>query len=170
MRAFLDRLYLASGVLAATALAAIAVIVLSQTVGRLAGVLVPSANELAGYCVAASAFLGLAPTLNHGVHIRVRVVTQLLPGRVQHWLEGWCLAVGTLLSGYAAWFAIDLVVGSWRYGDVAPGLLAVPLWIPQLAMALGLVVFTVSLADNLVRLSRGLDPLYRGTGTVEDAR
>lgn len=170
MRAFLDRLYLASGVLAAAALAAIAVLVLSQTVGRLVGVLVPSANELAGYCVAASAFLGLAPTLNHGVHIRVRIVTQLLPRAVQRWLEGWCLLVGTVLAGFSAWFAIDLVVGSWRYGDVSPGLLAVPLWIPQLGMALGLVVFTLSLVDNLLRLVRGREPFYRVAEDAEGVR
>lgn len=161
MRTALDRLYLASAALAAFALAAIAVLVLAQTVGRLAGVLVPSANELAGYCVAASAFLGLAPTLNHGAHIRVHVVLQLLPAGVRHGLEAWCLAAGAALAGFAAWWALDLVLGSYRFGDVSPGLLAVPLWIPQLAMALGLVVFTVSLVDNLLRLLRGREPLYR---------
>ncbi|MDX1608848.1 MAG: TRAP transporter small permease [Halofilum sp. (in: g-proteobacteria)] len=170
MRAILDRLYLVSGVLAATALAAIAVLVLSQTIGRLFGVLVPSANELAGYCVAASAFLGLAPTLNHGVHIRVRIVTQHLSAPVQRWLEGWCLLLGLGLSGFATWYAIDLVVGSWRYGDVSPGLLAVPLWIPQLGMAAGLSIFTLSLLDNLLRLLRGREPLYREHESQEAGR
>jgi len=170
MRRFLDRLYFGSGVLAAAALAAIAVLVLAQTVGRLAGVLVPSANELAGYCVAASAFLGLAPTLNHGAHIRVRLLTQALPESLQRWFEGWCLLLALGLSAYAAWFAVDLVLGSWRYGDVSPGLLAVPLWIPQLGVAAGLLVFTVSLADNFLRLVRGRDPLYRMAEETEAVR
>jgi len=160
MRRFLDGLYQTSGVFAAVALAAIAVLVLSQTLGRLLGVLVPSANELAGYCVAASAFLGLAPTLNDGGHIRVRLVADHVPPAVGWWLEAFCLAVGTGLAIFAAWYAVDLVVGSYRYGDVSPGLLAIPLWIPQTAMAAGLVIFAVSLIDNLLTLLRGGSPAY----------
>lgn len=160
MRRFLDRLYLVSGVLAAVCLAAIAVLVLSQTAGRMIGVLVPSANELAGYCVAASAFLGLAPTLNDGGHIRVRLVADHVPPTLGRWLEVFCLVVGTGLATFAAWYAVDLVVGSYRYGDVSPGLLAIPLWIPQTAMAAGIVIFAVSLLDNLVTVLRGGSPAY----------
>ncbi|MDZ7810156.1 MAG: TRAP transporter small permease subunit [Arhodomonas sp.] len=57
---------------AALCLAAIAVLILAQTVGRVLGFSVPSANELAGFCVAASTFLALAHTLNHGGHIRAQ--------------------------------------------------------------------------------------------------
>ncbi len=160
MRRFLDTLYLASGVAGAVCLAAIAVLVLAQTGGRLLGVVVPSANELAGFCVAASAFLALAYTFNHGGHIRVRVLIEHVPPRVHHILELLCLVVTLALSAYAAWWTIDLVRGSLRYGDVSPGLVAVPLWIPQAGIALGLVVFTVCLADNLIRLLRGRPPHY----------
>lgn len=160
MRTLLDRLYLGCGVLAAIFMAAIAALVLSQTIGRLLGIVVPSANELAGFCVAASTFLALAPTLQQGTHIRVSLLTTHVGPRVHRWLEAWSLAVAFVFSAYFAWWAVDLVRGSIRYGDVSPGLLAVPLWIPQLAMAGGLIVFAICLLDNLVRLLRGGRPAY----------
>ncbi|MDZ7810157.1 MAG: TRAP transporter small permease subunit [Arhodomonas sp.] len=73
------------------------------------------------------------------------------------------MAVALAMSAYASWWAVDLVRGSIAYGDVSPGLLAVPLWIPQSAMATGLAVFTLSLADNLARMLRGITtPVRRG--------
>jgi len=160
MRRVLDGLYAACGALGAIALAAIAVLVLAQSIGRLLGVVVPSANELAGFCVAASAFLALAPALRRGAHIRVTLLTTHLPARFHRAMEAWCLGAAAVMSGYAAYWMVDLVVGSYRYGDVSPGLLAVPLWIPQTAMALGLIVFTISLLDILVDVLRGREPLY----------
>ncbi|WP_440996546.1 TRAP transporter small permease [Arhodomonas sp. SL1] len=164
MRRALDLLYLSAGVAAALCLAAIAVLILAQTVGRVLGFSVPSANELAGFCVAASTFLALAHTLNHGGHIRVRVLIEHLPAGTARALEILCVAVALSMSAYASWWAVDLVRGSIAYGDVSPGLLAVPLWIPQSAMAAGLAVFTLSLADNLARMLRGKPPLYAEDG------
>ncbi|MBA1147356.1 TRAP transporter small permease [Ectothiorhodospiraceae bacterium WFHF3C12] len=161
MRRALDALYAGCAVLAAISLAAIAVLVLAQSVGRLIGVVVPSANELAGFCVAASAFLALAPTLRQGVHIRVTLVIGQLPDRVRHWLEIWCLAAALAMACFAAYWTVDLVVGSYRFGDVSPGLLVIPLWMPQSAMALGLVVFAICLLDILIELLRGRTPVYR---------
>src|SRR5699024_8441698 len=71
MRKFLDGLYVGSGVLAALFMILIVSVILTKIVGRMFGFLVPSASEIAGFSVAASAFLALAPTLQHGAHIRV---------------------------------------------------------------------------------------------------
>lgn len=168
MRRTLDGLYTGCAVLAAVALAAIAVLVLAQSVGRLVGVVVPSANELAGFCVAAAAFLALAPTLRQGVHIRVTLVTSQLPERVRHWFEAWCLLAALAMASFAAYWTVDLVIGSYRFGDVSPGLLAIPLWIPQSAMALGLIVFAICLLDILVDVLRGRTPVYRQRASGED--
>ena len=172
MRTLLDRLYLVSGVLAALFMVTIASVVLAQIVGRFLGFVVPSATEIAGFCVAASAFLALAPTLQHGGHIRVTLVLEHLPKRVHRWVELWCLAVAFGMTLYFARWVIDLVLGSIRFGDVSPGLLAVPLWIPQLAMAIGLVIFAICLLDNLIMVLRTKgEPAYRAfeqTGAAEE--
>src|SRR5699024_88091 len=162
MRQLLNSLYCASGVLAAMLMVTIASVVLAQIMGRFLGFLVPSAGEIAGYSVAASAFLALAPTLQHGNHIRVTLLLEQLPRRLQRWVELWCLAVAFGLSVYYIYCLAQLVSGSFQYGDVSPGLLAIPLWIPQLAMVVGTGIFALALLDNLVTvLFTDRDPAYR---------
>ncbi len=53
--------------------------------------------------------------------------------------------------GLLAWQFVRFEMSSWRFGDVAPTYLATPLWLPRLAMVLGmlaLVLFAVPDADR----------------------
>lgn len=160
LRRVLNAVYGLCAVLAALCLAAIAVIILAGAVGRLFGVVVPSANEIAGYLVAASTFLALAPTLRSGGHIRVELFCSRLGEHARRWLELWCLTIATLLVGYLAYASVELVMASYRYNTMSPGLLPVPLWIPQLGMMLGLVVTTLALLEALISTLAGRMPSY----------
>jgi TRAP-type C4-dicarboxylate transport system permease small subunit len=71
LRRFLDRLYAASGALAALCLAAICVVMLAQSFGREAGILVRGADDIVSWLCAASAFLALGHTFRHGELVRV---------------------------------------------------------------------------------------------------
>ena len=160
MRSALDWLHRLCAVLAALALVSICLLTLASSVGRALGVVVPSANELAGYAMAAASFLALAPTFRAGGHIRVQVLLGLLPVRLRHWIELWCIGMTLALVGYLAWWAIDLAHQSYVFGDVSPGLLPVPLWIPQSLMALGVVVLTLGLIEALVDCLLGRTPAH----------
>jgi TRAP-type C4-dicarboxylate transport system permease small subunit len=160
MRRGLDLLFGLCAALAAVALAGIAVIILAGTLGRLVGIVVPSANELSGYLMAAATFLALAPTLRAGGHIRVSLVIGSLPDGARRAAEILCLSIGAALVAYFAWWAVDLAVTSWDFGDVSPGLLPVPLWIPQAFMAFGLIAFAVALVESLVLVIAGRAPPY----------
>ena len=63
MRRFLDGLYRLSGVLAGLFIVAITLVILVQIVSRWMGFIVPSTDDLSGFFLAASSFLGLAYTL-----------------------------------------------------------------------------------------------------------
>ncbi|MDH5579190.1 MAG: TRAP transporter small permease, partial [Betaproteobacteria bacterium] len=80
MRRFLDRLYVASGVLAAACLASIAVVMLAQAGMREAGLLLRGADDIVGWLCAASAFLALGYTFRHGELVRVGLLIDRLPG------------------------------------------------------------------------------------------
>lgn len=160
MRTLLDGLYRLAGVLAALCMAGIALVVLAQIAGRGLGFRVPEANEIAGYLVAGSAFLGLGPTLQHGTHIRVNLLLQVLPAGVRRWIEVWCLLLALAVVGYAGWWTVDLVVGSIEFQDRSPGELAIPLWIPQSTLPAGLAVCALALLDNLQAVLRGQPPAY----------
>ena len=155
MRRALDALYRVSGVVAACCLALIACLVLAQIVGRMAGVLVPGADDLASYALVATSFLALAYTLKAGGHIRVALLLRRLPPRPRRRAEIGALALGTAITLYFAWFALELTWLSWRFGDMSQGVLPIPLWLPQSVMALGLVVFAVALIDELVLVLKG---------------
>jgi TRAP-type C4-dicarboxylate transport system permease small subunit len=155
MRLFLSRLYAVCGVLAALFLLAIAIIVLVSIVSRLLGYSVPGLTAYAGYCMAASSFLALAYTFEHGGHIRVAIVLQQLEGWRRRLAELWCLAAGLFLATYLAWFSIKMVRVSLEIGDVSPAADATPLWIPQLGMAFGASVLAIALLDRLIAVARG---------------
>ena len=160
MRALLDALYKLSGALAALFLAAIAALILAQIVGRMFNILVPSANDFAGFSMAASSFLALAYTFRAGGHIRVSLVILRLPDRPRRLFEMGALTIALVLVAFFAWHALLLAHDSWVYDDLSDGLIAIPLWIPQCAMAFGLMVLTVGLADDLVQVVRGRSPSY----------
>lgn len=173
MRRLLDLLYGVSGFLGAFFLAAICLTVLAQVgvrlidllalwlIGERIGLIVPSAAEFTGFFLVAASFLGLAYTLRTGGHIRVSLLIRQLTGQRRRWIEAWCLGFSTLLCGYFAWHALLLVRDSLLFGEMSYGIIAVPLWIPQTGMALGLVILTIALLDDLVAVLGNRDPSYR---------
>ena len=171
-RRALDALYRGSGALAALFLVAICAIVLLQvganvidkiaewTTGAPIGLVVPSYAEFAGFFLAASSFLALAYTLRHGGHVRVSLFVRRLTGAPRRGLELWCTGFAALLSGYFAYFAIRLVINSWRFDDLTPGLVPIPIWIPQTSLAIGLVILTIALLDEFDTVRRGGEAAY----------
>jgi len=159
IRRFLDTLYLASGVLAGVFLAGIAVTIILQIAGRFAGLTIDS-TESAGFCMAASSFLGLAYALKSGEHIRVNLLIRYLSPGARRLIELWCCAFGAVGMAIFAWWAFDLVWQSYTFGDLSPGLLAMPFWIPQLGMAVGASLMVVAFVDEFVCILAGLIPAY----------
>ncbi|AOW11503.1 hypothetical protein LPB72_22415 [Hydrogenophaga crassostreae] len=156
LTAILDRLARASGAAAAASLAAIALIIGAQIVARLLGQQIPAADDFAGWAMAASAFLALPYALRNGDHIRVTLIAQMLPKSWHRGLDIVATAIGVGLACWGAWSVVRFVLDSWEFDEVAQGMLAVPLWIPQLSMAVGMVLFALMMADRLLRVSLGL--------------
>jgi len=155
VRTLLDRIYDAAAYLAAFFLVGTLAMVLLGIVGRLLDWFVPGTDAYAGYCMAAAGFLALAHTLKRGEHIRVLLLLERTGVRARHVLELWALGVATLLAGAFAGYSVRLAVQSWQFNDISTGNDATPLWIPQLAMALGTVVLLVAFVDELVGEWRG---------------
>ena len=160
LRTFLDRLYLFSGYLAGLFLIAIFVLMMLLSAGRPVGLNVPAGDELVSWCMAATAFLGLAYTFKSGEMIRVGLLIDRLEGRTRHLLEIAALVIGCAFIGFFAWHAAWMTYDSWRFNDMAQGVLAIPLWIPQLGYSGGLVILFVAFVDELVHVLRGFPPRY----------
>ncbi|MCO5100163.1 MAG: TRAP transporter small permease [Burkholderiaceae bacterium] len=155
MRAALDRLYDAAAWLAAASMIGLLAMVLLSIAGRQFGFYVPGTGAYAGYLMAAAGFLALAHTLVHDEHIRVTLVLSLSGSRLRRVLEIVSLLLALLLATLFAFYSVRLAWQSYVFNDISTASDATPLWIPQLGMALGTVVFVVAFADQLALELRG---------------
>jgi len=147
--------YDAAGVLAAVGMVGTLAMVLAGVAGRLFNFNVPGTDAYAGYCMAAAGFLALAHTFKHGEHIRVTLIIEHIRPQARRALELWALGVATLLAALLAFYSIRLSYQSWDFQDISTGNDATPLWIPQLAMALGTLVLCIAFVDEFVLEWRG---------------
>lgn len=160
MRKLLDGLYLFSGWLAGLFLIAIFLLMMALSLGREFAINVKSGDDIASWCMAAMAFLGLAHTFKSGEMIRVGLLTDKLTGRAKWLAEMFALIIGTAFIGFFAWHAVNLVYTSWLLNDMSTGVLVIPIWIPQLGYAGGLVILFIAFVDELVLVTRGHRPTY----------
>ena len=151
-------LYAACAVLAGCAIVTIALAVAVSIASRALGIYVPGTTEIAGYGMAAAGSLGLASTaINHG-HIRVDLVLSRLRHRPRQRVEIAAAVATTVAIGFASWALIRLVSSSHRYGDLSSNSDGLPLWLPQMPLAVGFVVFTVALLHLAVLTVLGRNP------------
>ncbi len=146
----LHRLYLASGLLSAASLVLICGLILAQVIARNLGSTVRDAEEFAAWAMAAAGFFGLPYALHCGSHIRVEVFTRFLSPAGRHVLEVIASVIGLAIAAFFAWYCVGFVLESYKLKEVSQGLVPVPLWVPQLPMALGSALLVVAFAERLV--------------------
>jgi len=160
VRIFLDRLYLFAGYAAGGFLIAIFGIMMFMSLGRQVGLNIPAGDDFASWCMAAMAFLGLAHAFKRGEIIRVGVLIEQVTGRKRWALEVFALTVATAFTLYFTWYAVAMTYDSWRFHDMAQGVLSVPLWIPQLGYSGGLIILTTAMVDEMINVLKGNKPSY----------
>lgn len=150
LRRALNALYEGAGYLGALGMIGTLVMVLTGVAGRLLNFHVPGTDAYAGYCMAAAGFLALAYTFKRNEHIRVSLLLEHLSPGPRHAFEIWSLAAGTLLAALFAYFSARLAFQSFDFNDISTASDATPLWIPQLAMAVGTLVLLIAFVDELI--------------------
>ena len=155
MRRALDALYDGAAWLAALCMIGTLAMVLLGIVSRLMSWFVAGTDAYAGYFMAGAGFLALAHTLKRGEHIRVTLILERLHGRPRRGLELFALAAASLLAIAFAYYSTRLAYQSYDFNDISTGNDATPLWIPELAMALGAIVLAIAFVDELVLEWRG---------------
>jgi TRAP-type C4-dicarboxylate transport system permease small subunit len=178
VRRTLDQLYRAALWASALCLVTIALLVGAQLAARLIdgalGLLhlprtdfvILSLNEICGYLLAAASFLALAGTLKAGAHIRVTMVLAMLSERTRYYVEIFAFGFAAAASAYGTGQLISFAWVSFRFNEVSPGVIRVPLVYPQAAMALGALILTIALVDELFLVVARGRPSFRA---AEDA-
>lgn len=173
MRRALDLVYAAALVASALALVTIAVLVFAQIGGRILdrvlvatggaaiGFQVPSLAEIGGFLFVGAAFLALPATFKAAGHVRVTMLAQALPERAARAVTIVVLAAALALVVFAAWHSGVQAQDSLAFNSVSFGMVRIPLWIPQGVMTLGLGLFALALADDLIIALAGGTPGFR---------
>jgi TRAP-type C4-dicarboxylate transport system permease small subunit len=155
MRVVLDRLYLWSGYAAGVCLVATLALMMFMAVGRQFGVNIPDGTDFASWTMAAMTFLGLAHTFKRGEMIRVGLLLEKLSGRPKRVAELFALSITLAFLVYFTFHAFDFVRVSRMTNEMSNGVIAVPIWLPQLSFLAGAVLLTVAVVDELVHVLRG---------------
>lgn len=142
--------------LAAAAILAMAGITAAEVIARsFFNISFELADELGGYLLVATVFLGLGPALAGGAMLRVEMVEQRLPAPVRRVLDILFHLMALVVSGIAFYWIWQHVASSMRRETIAATWLETPLWIPQIAMPLGMALLIATLLVSLVRTLRG---------------
>jgi TRAP-type C4-dicarboxylate transport system permease small subunit len=160
VRKLLNSVYWICGLLGSLSVLAICVLMVGQSLGRIVGVPTGGTNDVVAWLCAAAAFLPMAHAFKHGDFVRVTFVLDKLSARSQRLLEVVALCVACFAIGYLAWWATVFTFESWEFHEMGTGMLAWPLWIPQLSFVVGAWVFLIAVLDEAVIVVRGGLPTY----------
>lgn len=134
---------------------------LAQAFGREAGVMIRGADDITSWLCAASAFFALGHTFRHGELVRVGLLVDHLGPAMRRWAEVLALSIAALFVAYMFWAVTKFVWESWKFNEVAQGLIRIPIWIPQMSFVIGVLIFLVAIVDELVTVLRGGKPAYQ---------
>ncbi|HEX3401401.1 MAG TPA: TRAP transporter small permease [Acetobacteraceae bacterium] len=102
-------------------------------------------EELGGYIIVGITFLSLPVCQVYRAYHHVQFIQTRLSPRLRALSHFIFDALSLVFCAVLMWQLTRYVLQSWRSGDVAPTLLATPLWIPQTLMPVGTLAVTVSL-------------------------
>ena len=114
-------------------------------------------EEVSTYLMIWGAFLGAAYTMQADGHIGVDIVCRRLPPRIQYWLNMIKYLAGLAFMLLLAVKGYEDCALSYQLGQVSIGELAVPLYIPQMALPLGAALLALQVLEKLLTQIMGLN-------------
>ena len=127
-----------------------AIVILEIVTRNLFGFSFEMSEELGGYIIVGITFLSLPVCQVYRSYHHVQFVQSRLSPRLQALSHLLFDVLSLLFCTVVLWQLTRFVATTWRAEDVAPTLLATPLWIPQAMMPLGMLAATVSLLRSAI--------------------
>jgi TRAP-type C4-dicarboxylate transport system permease small subunit len=106
-------------------------------------------DEVGGYLLVALTFLSMSVAESHGAFHRVELVQMRLQPSLRIISQIVFDLMSLAASALVSWQLIRLALNSWHAEDVAPTPLGTPLWLPQTAMGLGMVLLCLALMRTI---------------------
>jgi TRAP-type C4-dicarboxylate transport system permease small subunit len=161
VRRVLDAAYAAAAGLAALSLLLIFLVMMGQMALRAVGLQLPAADDVSAYLCVATTFFALAATFKRGELIRVGIALDRLGPGPRRAAEVVALALAAAMVAYVVYWTAQDTLFSWEIEEMSQGTVAIPIWVPKLAMPIGAGLLLVAVLDELAAVAlRGERPSY----------
>ena len=161
MRRWLDRLYTAAGALGAFCVVLIFLCMIWAGVGRQLNWRVSGINDIVSWLCAAASFFAMAHSFRHGDFVRVTLLLESVTPKLRRALDVTCLLIAAVAVSYLTYWATSFTWESYEFAEMATGLVAIPIWIPQSTFVIGCWLLLIAMIDELVGVVRGEKPSYQ---------
>lgn len=108
-------------------------------------------QEVSVYVFMWTMLAGASYTLMLGKHVRIDLVFDQFPPKVQMVLDVITNGIGALFSAVVTFQAYEMIVSSLRFNKVSATMLRVPIWILQLSLFLGFLLLTLQFLLMMVQ-------------------
>jgi TRAP-type C4-dicarboxylate transport system permease small subunit len=133
----------------------LAVVVTVETLARkLFNVSIQGADELGGYALAVGSTIAFSLALMGRNHIRVDVFHEMLPQRLQAWLNWVAIMSMAAFGSFIAIIAFKVITDTMQYRSTAPTPWQTPLLWPQSVWYAGLVTFALVAVGYALRATK----------------
>ncbi|MCJ8140869.1 TRAP transporter small permease subunit [Falsirhodobacter halotolerans] len=152
----IDALTAGGNLLSALCLLAIFGFVGAEIVMRnLAGVSVSFSWDVAAYLMGACFLLASASALRAGTHVRVTALAEVLPPRAAWALDLAAGVIGLAVTVLLVWALGQMAWLSGMRGSTSPGVVRIPLVVPQGVLTLGAALLCLQMAAQVLRVLSG---------------
>lgn len=107
-------------------------------------------DELNGFLVVAMVALGAGEVLLRDEHFGVDLLTGRTEGRTRKWVEIWGMTAVILVASAIVYSAVLMVHFSYDFGIYSNGYLGVAMWIPQLALLVGMAILILAAIARII--------------------
>jgi C4-dicarboxylate transporter DctQ subunit len=162
----LDRLATLIERIAGLFLAVITVLVSASALGRYAFTApIPDAFDVARLMLGVAMLWGFASVGYRGAHIKVDIVTELLPARARLWLDVTAALILLLFTLLLAWMLLGRVESAYASNESTFDL-RLPVWPWLAAIWLGVVASVFTIATRVLLTLLGMEPAQPSAGEV----
>jgi TRAP-type C4-dicarboxylate transport system permease small subunit len=122
---------------------------------------IPGVAETGVLLLVCKIFLGLPGAQASGSNFSVTVLHGLLSARWRRGVDAATTLIAAVVFGLMARMSVFSAIRSTQRGEISYGVIAFPIWPGRIILSIGLVLLTLQLLVDVVRLVAGMDAATR---------
>ena len=122
----------------------------------------PFGEEYTAYILVMLTFFPLAYTMRKKGHICIELIVDRLSVKTRRWVVIVTTIISLIVVSIMIVYGLELAIKSYQHNVRATTVMMTPLWIPQMFVVVGLIIFDLQILLYLISRSRKLKNGYPG--------